>query len=208
VSVPSETSETSGTAGSALVTTGQAARLCAVTPRTIARWVDAGLVRSHRTAGGRRRMLRSDVLAFMRQHGMPMPATGARIAVVDDDPQIVRSLRRALVRLVPGADCRTAHDGFTAGALLTSFRPDLVFLDVVMPGLSGVEVCQYIRSTPELTHTAIAIISGHLTDELRARLVAVGADRIIAKPFTTADVEAALAAHVLTSTAAEREGRG
>lgn len=201
----------------ALLTTGQAAKLCVVAPRTISRWVDAGLVRSHRTAGGRRRMLRSDLLDFMRAHGMPVlandPPHEARIAVVDDDAHAVRALFRTLSRIIPGADCRSAHDGFSAGALLTAFRPDLVFLDFVMPGMSGLEVCEHICSTPELAGTRVAIVSGHFSDELRARLMAVGVDRFISKPVSPGDIESAVAELVTASTetgraTARREVRG
>ena len=182
---------------SPLLTTGQAARLCAVDPRTIARWADAGLVLSHRTAGGRRRMLRSDLRAFMRDHGMPVvgddPAHPVRIAVVDDDARVVKVLLRVLGRIAPGADCRSARDGFSAGALVTSFQPELVFLDIVMPGLSGVEVCEHIRSTPGLAATAVVIVSGNLSDKLRTRLTACGANRFIPKPFSAVDIESAVA---------------
>jgi len=180
-----------------LLTTGQASKLCAVDPRTIARWADAGLLRSHRTAGGRRRLLRSDLVAFMRAHGMPVlghdRAHQVRIAVVDDDTRVVKVLLRALARIVPGAECRSAHDGFSAGALITSFHPDLVFLDIVLPGVSGVEVCEHIRSTPQLAGTAVVILSGHLSDKLRTRLTACGASRFISKPFGARDIEAAVA---------------
>jgi excisionase family DNA binding protein len=189
-----------------LLTTGQAAKLCAVDPRTIGRWADAGLLRSHRTVGGRRRMLRSDLLDFMRHHGMPLFAHDSprqpRIAVLVDDTHVVSALLRAIVRIVPGADCRSAHDGFLAGALLTSFRPELVFLGIVMPGLSGIEVCEHIRSTPELAGTAVVIVSGHLSDDLRTRLAAVGADRFVSKPFSPSDIESAVAEFVKPSTAA------
>jgi excisionase family DNA binding protein len=180
----------------AVLTTGQAARLCAVDPKTIARWADAGHLRSHRTAGGRRRMLACDIRAFMRDHGMPSvgddPAQRVRIAVVDDDPRVVKVLMRALARIVPGADCESARDGFSAGALVTSFQPDLVFLDIVMPGISGIEVCEHIRSTPGLAATAVVIVSGNLSDKLRTRLTASGANRFISKPFSANDIASAV----------------
>jgi len=184
-------------AGASYLTTGEAARLCAVDPRTIARWMDAGLMRSHRTGGGRRRVLRSVLLSFMRARGMPLPDRAertdrARIAVIDDDPLVVKALLRVLARIVPGADYRSAHDGFLAGALLASFRPDLVLLDVVMPGISGVEVCEHIRSTPDLAGAAIIIVSGHLTDKLRARLATAGADRCMTKPLDPGDLRSAV----------------
>jgi excisionase family DNA binding protein len=180
-----------------LLTTGQASKLCAVDPRTIARWADSGLLRSHRTAGGRRRVLRADLLDFMREHGMPVragdPTNPLRIAVVDDERAVVKALLRLLASAAPGADCRSAHDGFSAGALLTSFHPDVVFLDIVMPGLSGIDVCEHIRAKPELRGTSVVIVSGHLTGGLRSRLKTVGADRFIEKPFGLKEIQSALA---------------
>jgi CheY-like chemotaxis protein len=125
-----------------------------------------------------------------------------RIAVIDDAPQLVRALLRTLARIIPGADFRSAQDGFSSGALLTSFLPNLVFLDIVMPGLSGIEICEHIRSTPELAGTVVVIVSGHLSDDLRRRLATVGADRFISKPFSPNDIKSAVAEFVKTSTAA------
>ena len=144
-------------------------------------------------------MLRSDLVHFMRKHGMPSLLDGAperaRIGVVDDDPLIVSTLLRVLRRVAPGAECRSAHDGFSAGAMLASFRPDLIFLDVIMPGLSGIDVCEYIRATPELTSTKVVVVSAHLSHVLRSRLSVAGVDGFIAKPFTTVEIDAALLEH-------------
>jgi len=194
-----------------LVTTGEAARLCSVDPRTIARWTDAGLIKAHRTAGGRRRLDRSELLAFMRAQGMPVPGRihggdQARIAVVDDDPVVVRALSRALKRVVPGADCRTASDGFAAGLLLASFQPDLVLLDVVMPGMSGVEVCAHIRAAPQLAGAAILAVSGHLTSSVREQLLAAGANGFLAKPFDPHVLEATVV-ELLNVTTRSRRAR-
>lgn len=194
------------------MTTGDVARLCAVDARTIARWVDAGVLPSHRTVGGRRRVLRTDVRQFMRRQGLPQVtaergARPARIAIVDDDPHMVRALTRLLRRIAPRAVCQSARDGFSAGALLASFQPDLVFLDVVMPGLSGAEVCAHVRSNPVFNRTAIVIVSGALSPGAQARLVAGGADRVLEKPFGPRDIERAVRDYVPAEAAALVGGR-
>ncbi len=181
----------------ALITTGEAARLCGVDPKTIGRWADAGVLKSHRTVGGRRRMLRSDILAFIHARGIPQitpeaPA-GPRIAVVDDEPRAARALLRSLVQLAPAAECRTAHDGLRTGALLTSFRPQLVFVNATMPGLSGTDVCKHVRSTSELAHTAVVVVTAQPSQALRARLKAAGAAEVIRKPIVRAELEAVVA---------------
>lgn len=209
MSVSSASSVLSGKTaeGHGLLTTGQAAALCGVDPRTIARWADAGLVPTHRTAGGRRRMRRDDLLAFLRRQGMPVlaaPAPVPRILVVDDEEMVVRSLERILVRAWPNAQIRCAYNGFEAGLRVAADRPDLVLLDVVMPGVSGVEVCAAIRSQPSLAHTRVVVVSGHLSPVVRSQLTAVGADAFVAKPFTPRELLAAVERFVVPAEAVRR----
>jgi len=178
-----------------VLSTTQAATYCAVDRRTMLRWIEAGLVPSHRTGGGHRRVLRRDLVSFMRARGIPTPSdlgAAARIAIVDDEAVVQRAIRRVVLRYLPRADVRLASDGFAAGVLVAGFRPRVLFLDVVMPGMSGLEVCRQIRADRSLGGTAIVVVSAYLRPELEAELVAAGADRCVKKPFSNADIEQAL----------------
>lgn len=140
-------------------------------------------------------MKRDDLLRFMERQGIPRtpePARPPRVAIVDDDPTVVRAIERILRRARPDLVIRTANNGFDAGLLVASLVPDLVFLDVVMPGLSGVEVCASIKSTPALSSTRVVIVSGHLTARVRAELAVAGADSILEKPFSAREILDAL----------------
>ncbi len=173
-----------------ILTTGQAAQLCSVDRRTVLRWVQTGLLPGYRTAGDRTRIRYEDLVAFMRAHEMPLddePAT-PRVGIVDDQPAVIRSLRRNILRAFPDVLIESAGDGFAAGILATTFRPHLLFLDVVMPGMDGVEVCQRIRADESLQGTSVVVVSGHLEPGLERRLLKAGADRFIVKPFAMADV--------------------
>jgi two-component system, OmpR family, response regulator RpaA len=178
-----------------ILSTPEAATLCAVDRRTMLRWLEAGLVPFHRTGGGRRRVLREDLFRFMRERGIPLPSEVGghpRIAVVDDEAVVLRAIRRLVLQVLPTADVRTALDGFAAGVLVAGFRPRLLFLDVVMPGLSGLEVCRRIRTDRDLDRTAIVIVSAHLDPDLEEELRHAGADRCLRKPFEPGDVVQAL----------------
>jgi len=170
----------------AVLSTTQAARMCQVDRRTMLRWVDGGLLPHHQTGGGQRRILPADLAAFMHERGMPVPSKldpgPVRVAVVDDDVGFVASMVRFLASEIPGADIRTASDGFAAGLLLSSFRPQLVLLDLVMPGMDGYEVLRRIRQRPELTRTAVVVVSGTVTPDLSASLLAQGASAALPKP--------------------------
>jgi DNA-binding response OmpR family regulator len=77
-----------------------------------------------------------------------------------------------------------AFDGVTALEMAYATRPDLVFLDVQMPGLDGLEVCRRLRRAPECAHTRIVMLTAAGQTEDRARGLAAGADEYLTKPFS------------------------
>lgn len=181
-----------------LLTTTQAAKMCCVHRRTMLRWVDDNIIPSHRTGGGRNRILLSDLLAFMTERGMPLPPEHAapRIAIVDDDKRIVRYWTKLLRREVEEVEIRTANDGFTAGALIATFQPHLVLLDVVIEGVSGLEVCQWIRQQDDLQGTHVVVVSGHLDEELTKQLLKAGAAECFEKPIGAKTLRQIVATYV------------
>lgn len=112
-----------------------------------------------------------------------------RVAIVDDDRLHVQMLSRMLTDAYPGIEVETAADGFAAGALVFSFKPNLIFLDLVMPGMDGFEVCRRIRAESAFDNVGIVIVTGHLTDAWRQRLAELGADECLVKPFRAKDLE-------------------
>lgn len=175
------------------LSTHDVASLCGVAPRTVLRWVDAGVLPGYQTGGGRRRVRKADLLAFMRGRGMDIPAALApnrnRVAIVDDDRLHVQMLSRMLTETYPSIAVETAADGFAAGALLFSFKPNLIFLDLVMPGMDGFEVCRRIRADSAFDSVGIVIVTGHITEAWRQRLEELGADECLVKPFRSKDLE-------------------
>ena len=109
-----------------------------------------------------------------------------RILIAEDEESIVASLE-FLMRNA-GFETRIARDGDAAFAALAEFAPDLVLLDLMLPGRSGFEVCERIRATPELHATRVLMLTarGSTTDEERGR--AAGADEYMTKPFSTQDL--------------------
>ena len=103
---------------------------------------------------------------------------GARMLVVDDEPQILHSLRTALT--AAGYDIQTAATGEEALRLLQARLPDLVILDLVLPGISGLEVCRRLRE-----HSSVPILVLSARGEERDKVAALdlGADDYLTKPF-------------------------
>jgi two-component system response regulator MprA len=113
----------------------------------------------------------------------------ARILVVDDDPAVLSGLRRALA--FEGYDVVVAADGETALANAQSSRPDLVVLDVVLPGLDGFSVCEALRR-----ESSVPIIMLTAKDTVPDRVQGLdrGADDYLVKPFAIDELEARIRA--------------
>jgi two-component system, OmpR family, alkaline phosphatase synthesis response regulator PhoP len=105
----------------------------------------------------------------------------ARILVVDDEEDILTLLKYNLEK--SGYDVSTAIDGQQAIALTHSFRPNLILLDVMMPGMDGIEVCQYIRAQPEFADVLIVFLTARNEAYTQITALDSGGDDFINKPI-------------------------
>jgi two-component system KDP operon response regulator KdpE len=115
--------------------------------------------------------------------------SSGRILVVDDEPQIRRILRTALTTASYEVD--DAKSGEEALRKLRDFRPDLVLLDIHMPGMGGLETCKAIRSDPNI---AIVMLTVHNTEAAKVEALDAGADDFVTKPFSTPELLARIRA--------------
>ena len=109
-----------------------------------------------------------------------------RILIADDEPNIVVSLEFLMKQR--GYDVRVVSDGAAALAAVGEFRPDLMLLDVMMPTVSGYDVCQKVRENPAWSGTRIVMLSAKGRDVEVSKGLAVGADAYVTKPFSTRDL--------------------
>lgn len=115
--------------------------------------------------------------------------TTARILVVDDEPQIRRIMRVTLTN--SGYQVEDAKTGEEALAKLRGFHPDLVLLDINMPGMGGLEACRALRSG---STAAIIMLTVHDTEAAKVEALDAGADDFITKPFSTPELLARIRA--------------
>ena len=108
------------------------------------------------------------------------------VLIADDEPNIVISLEFLMKR--EGWRVSVARDGDAALAAIRSERPDLVLLDVMMPGKSGFEVCQAVRGDDSLAAVKILMLSAKGRDTDLAKGSALGADAYMTKPFSTREL--------------------
>ena len=114
-----------------------------------------------------------------------------RILVIDDEPQITRVLRAALA--AQGYDVRTANDPEEGLLVFRDWPPDLVVTDLMMPGLSGVEVCRAIRARGA---TPILVLSVREHERSKVEALDAGADDYVTKPFSIQELLARVRAHL------------
>jgi DNA-binding response OmpR family regulator len=106
-----------------------------------------------------------------------------RILIVDDEPNIVVPLEFLMKQ--NNFDVQAAETGEKAMDLISSWKPDLILLDIMLPGMDGYEVCQKIRQEKEFNHTRIVFLSAMARSIDIAKGMGLSADDYITKPFAT-----------------------
>jgi CheY-like chemotaxis protein len=117
-----------------------------------------------------------------------LPAVRRRLLVVDDNRDAADTLAALLETM--GHDVRTAYDGPGALAAAAELRPDAVFLDIGLPGISGLEVARRMRRMPELAGTTLVAFTGYGQEEDRRGALSAGFDHHVVKPVAIAELAA------------------
>jgi two-component system, OmpR family, KDP operon response regulator KdpE len=122
---------------------------------------------------------------------MEIAMTPNRILVIDDEPQITRVLRAALT--AQRFDVRIANDPEEGLRIFSDWQPDLVVTDLMMPEMSGVEVCRAIRSNYQ---TPVIVLSVREHEQSKIDALDAGADDYVTKPFSIQELLARVRAHI------------
>ena len=117
-----------------------------------------------------------------------------RILVVDDDREVVRLIRAYLEQA--GFEALTAHDGDTAVHVLRREQPDLLLLDLMLPGRDGWEITRLVRGDPALAHIPIIMLTARVDDTDKIVGLELGADDYVTKPYNPREVVARVRARL------------
>lgn len=111
-----------------------------------------------------------------------------KVLIVDDEQNIVTALEYLLGQ--SGYQVEVAQNGEEALAIVDSFAPDLVLLDVMMPRVNGYEVCRRLRERPEWRHVKIVMLSAKGREVEVSKGISLGADLYVVKPFSNTELVA------------------
>jgi excisionase family DNA binding protein len=172
---------------------GQAARVCRVTTRTINNWIRAGRLKAYATPGGHFRIWPNDLKTFLETHNMDINFDfrgehPKRILIVDDDEGYADMVKEVLRDKLSSCEITITQDGYEALIMLGELKPDLVVLDLMMPGIDGFKVLDLLANRKTSYDLKVLILSGNLTTSAVERLKRSRADRWIAKPVSAAEL--------------------
>src|SRR5687768_4422332 len=147
-------------------TTFDISEICEVNPSTVQNWVRNHKLKAYVTPGGHRRVRRADLLAFRNEFGMPIPAELADprplILIVDDEENVRDVLSQVMKSEVDNFEVVTATGGVEALLFIGERKPQLLILDVMMPGINGFEVCRKVKGNAATRKIKIVAITGKL----------------------------------------------
>jgi DNA-binding response OmpR family regulator len=110
------------------------------------------------------------------------------ILIVDDEPGIVVPLQFLMKQ--QGYNVMTAERGEDALDLIYQYKPDLVLLDIMLPGIDGYEVCEIVRLNPDYRDVKIVFLTARRSEVEIAKGLSIGGDAYITKPFSNAELVA------------------
>ena len=172
-------------------TTDQVAKFCNVSRGSVVRWIREGKLKAAVTMGGHHRIFDNDIVELLESLGFPVPTaiqqaqkkSPIKVLVVEDEESMQKLLRNFLNQSFPDFQVEEALDGFEAGLKTQRLRPDVVLLDIWLPGQDGIAVCKLIRRIPELSHVVIIAMTGVYDESIRVKSLAAGVDDFLWKPY-------------------------
>ena len=124
----------------------------------------------------------------------PSANLNVKVMVIDDSKTIRRSAETLLKKV--GCEVVTAIDGFEALAKITEHKPDIIFVDIMMPRLDGYQTCALIKNNQTFKATPVIMLSSKDSIFDRARGRIVGSEKYLTKPFSKEDLINAITTHV------------
>ena len=171
----------------------EVANICGVVNQTAINWIKNNHLKAFTTPGGQYRIYSEDLVDFLDNRGMRVPEelsdvlaglnTKKKVMIIDDDKDLNEMMKLIFSRKLENFDIIQAFDGFEAGKLLVSEKPDVIILDIDLPGVNGHLLCSRIKEDKDLGSPVVISISGLDDTFEEEKILSEGADAFFTKPL-------------------------
>lgn len=155
-------------------TSYEISKMLQVSRQAVNQWIDKQFMESHRTPGGHRRVHVRSLIGFLRERDIPVPEQIRRrfpeivsesnshtIILVDDNTDFLVIMEQALLNQNANLRIQKFDNAYDALMALGAKRPDLLVMDLEMPGIDGIEMCRRLQSNPQSSELPVCIVSAH-----------------------------------------------
>lgn len=179
----------------------EVANICGVANQTAINWIRNGYLKAYSTPGGQYRVYADDLVGFMTERKMRVPENlasicsarmGHGILIVEDDLGLNSVLHQYLSKEFSDATIYQAFDGFEAGSIMAGKKPEVVLLDLNLPGVDGFELCKKINSSEDFGHPAVIVITALQDSSIEDRIHEMNAAAFFRKPVVLEELTQAV----------------
>jgi excisionase family DNA binding protein len=190
-------------------TTLEVARMLGLAVRSVQLMVDRGELQAWKTPGGHRRIARDSVQRWLDGERNPavadtsglatLPgpqdgtATPVKVLLIEDSMHFQNLVTLLVRRQFPGVDLRTASDGIAGLIMAGQFQPDVLMVDLLLPGIDGATLLAGLRAHPLFEHLQVVVITSLGPDELSPYAFALDGVPVVHKPHLVAELPQLLA---------------
>ena len=171
------------------LSTGEVAKLLHLPRRTVSSYCASGRIpASQHPISKTWKIKRKDLIKFISESGLDTSGLmgPAKVLIVDDEPSVIGSITRVLANTGWKLSLDSATNGYDALVRIGAEVPELVILDVVMPGMNGKDILRSIKEGRQTKNTKILVVTGY-PDRIN-EMMRLGADAALAKPFKNAEL--------------------
>ena len=179
----------------------EVANICGVVNQTAINWIRNGYLKAFSTPGGQYRVYQDDLIEFMMKRHMRIPSDlikesesgdGKSVLVVDDDKGLNSVITKFFEKRFPDFEVFQAFDGFEAGVQLVAKKPDIVLLDLNLPGVDGFSLCTRINESDEFGKPVVFVITSLNDDGIEENVKKNGASEFFRKPLNLVEIAEAV----------------
>ena len=179
----------------------EVANICSVANQTAINWIRNGYLKAYSTPGGQYRVYADDLVNFMTERKMRIPKdletlcerkTPVGILIVEDEVGLNSVINQYFNKEFPDAELYQAFDGFEAGSIMVGKKPDVVILDLNLPGVDGLELCKKINATDEFGNPAVIVITALQDTEIEKQVHDLNVIAFFRKPLVLSELSQAI----------------